>query len=77
MEENIHKFCGFWSDCECFLCSSCELARALVNHGQSMNIAIFSTWDLREQGRRKSYVARYWANEELLILQMFSCKLRQ
>ena len=19
MEENIHEFCGFWNDCECFL----------------------------------------------------------
>ena len=32
----------------------CELARALVNHGWSMNIATFSTQDLREQGH-KSY----------------------
>ena len=37
-------------------CSECELARALAYHGWSMNIAIFSTWDLREQGR-KFYVA--------------------
>ena len=45
----------------------CELARALVNHGRSMNIATFSTQDLREQGR-KSYVATYQANKELVIL---------
>ena len=35
-----------------------------------MNIATFSTQDLREQGC-KSYVASYHANEELVIPQMF------
>ena len=45
----------------------CELVRASVNRGLSMNIATFSIWDLREQGR-KSYVASYQANEELVIL---------
>ena len=29
-----------------------------------------STWDFQEQDH-KSFVASYWANEELLILQMF------
>ena len=38
------------------LLSVCELTRALVNRGQSMNIATFSTWDLQEQCH-KSYVA--------------------
>ena len=37
------------------LLSVCELARALVNRGPSMNIATFST-DLQEQCH-KSYVA--------------------
>ena len=49
-----------------------RLARALVNRGQSMNIATFSTWDLREQGR-KSYVASYRMNKELVIAPMLSC----
>ena len=44
-----------------------ELARALVNHDQLIKIATFSTQDLQEQCR-KSYVASYLANEELLIL---------
>ena len=44
----------------------CELARALVNRGRSMNIATFSTRDLQEQGG-KSYVASYWESEELVI----------
>ena len=39
-----------------------ELARVLINRGQSMNIAIFSTRDLQEQCR-KSYVASYQANQ--------------
>ena len=34
------------------------IARALVNHGWSINIAAFSTRDLQEQGH-KSYVTRY------------------
>ena len=34
----------------------CELARALINRGWSINIATFSIWDLQEQCR-KSYVA--------------------
>ena len=38
------------------LLSVCELTKALVNHGQSMNIATFSTRDLQEQCH-KSYVA--------------------
>ena len=41
-----------------------------------MDIATFSTRDLREQGR-KSYVASYRANEELVITRMFSRKLCQ
>ena len=47
-----------------------------VNHSQSMDIATFSTLDLREQGR-KSYVASYRANEQLVIPQMFSRELCQ
>ena len=38
----------------------CELARASVNHGQSIKIATFSTQDLQEQ----CHVASYRANEE-------------
>ena len=53
-----------------------ELARALVNCDWSMKTATFSTRDLQEQCR-KSYVASYWANEELVISQIFSCELRQ
>ena len=41
----------------------CELARALVNSGQSMKIAKFSIRDLQEKCR-KAYVASYRANEE-------------
>ena len=52
----------------------CKLARALVSCGQLMNIATFSPQDLQEQGR-KSYVASYWANEQLEIPQIFSCEL--
>ena len=44
----------------------CELARALVNRGQLMNTATFSTQDLLEQDR-KSYVTSYYANKELVI----------
>ena len=58
------------------VCSVCEITRALVNCGRSMNIAAFSTQDLRQQGR-KSYVASYRVNEELLIPQMFSRELCQ
>ena len=54
----------------------CELARALVNRGWSIKIATFSTWDLREQ-YRKSYLASYRANEELVLSRMFSRELRQ
>ena len=54
----------------------CVLARALVNHGQSVNITDFSTWDLREQGH-KSYAANYRANKELVTPQMLSRELRQ
>ena len=46
------------------------------NHGPSMNIATFSTPDLREQGR-KYYVASYRANQELVIPRMFTRELRQ
>ena len=53
----------------------CELARAL-NRSRSIDIATFSTRDLREQVR-KSYVASYRANEELVISRMFSRELRQ
>ena len=38
------------------LLSVCELTRALVNRGRSMDIATFLTRDLQEQCR-KSYVA--------------------
>ena len=48
----------------------CELARALVNRSQSMNIAAFSTRDLQEQGC-KSYVASYLANKELVTHECF------
>ena len=41
-----------------------------------MDITTFSTLDVREQGR-KSYVASYRVNEELVILRMFSRELRQ
>ena len=41
-----------------------------------MNIATFSTWDLQEQSR-KSYVASYQLNEELVIPLMFSRELHQ
>ena len=54
----------------------CKLARALANCSRLMNIATFLAWNLQEKGR-KSYVASYWANEELVILQIFSRKLRQ
>ena len=58
-------------------CSVCELARALViNRGRSINIATFSTRDMREQGR-KSYVAGYRTNEEFVIPRMFSRQLSQ
>ena len=52
------------------------MPRALVNRSRSMKIATFLTRDLQEQCR-KSYVASYRANEELVISRMFSCKLRQ
>ena len=45
----------------------CELARVLVNHGR----LTLSTRDLQEQCR-KSYVASYWTNEELVISRMLS-----
>ena len=54
----------------------CELARVLIISGQSMNIAAFTTQDLREQGH-KSCEAGYRANEELVVLRMFYCELRQ
>ena len=38
------------------LLNECELTRALVNRGRSMNIATFSTWNLQEQCH-KYYVA--------------------
>ena len=58
-------------------CSVCELARALVNCGRrSMNVATFSTRNLREQGR-KSYEASYRVNEELVIPRMLSCEICQ
>ena len=41
----------------------CELTRALVSHGQSMNIATFSTWDLQEQCHT-SYVASLILGEQ-------------
>ena len=54
----------------------CELARALFNRSQLMNIATFSTQDFRERGC-KSYVAGYWSNKQLVIPWMFSHKLLQ
>ena len=57
-------------------CSVCELARALVNCGRSMNVATFSTRNFREQVR-KSYEASYRLNEELVIPRMFSCEICQ
>ena len=45
------------------LLTVCELTRALVNHGRSMNIATFSTRDLQEQCR-KSYVASLILGEQ-------------
>ena len=53
----------------------CELARSLVNHGWSMNIAP-SQLRIGEKGSN-SYVDSYRANKELVIPQIFSCKLRQ
>ena len=41
-----------------------------------MDITTFSTLDVREQGR-KSYLASYQANEELVIPRMFSRELHQ
>ena len=58
------------------LLSVCELARALINSGRSMNIATSSTRHLQEQGC-KSYVASYQTNEEFVIPRMFSRELRQ
>ena len=49
----------------------CELARALVNRGQST----LSSQDLQERCR-KSYVASYRTNKELVISQMLSRELR-
>ena len=54
----------------------CKLARVLIISGRSMNVAAFSTQDLREQGC-KSYEASYRANEELVIPPMFSHEIRQ
>ena len=54
----------------------CELARVLIISGRSMNIAAFSTRDLREQGC-KSYEASYRANKELVIPPMFSHEIRK
>ena len=45
------------------LLSVCELTRALVNRGRSMNIATFSTQDLQEQCH-KSYVASLISGEQ-------------
>ena len=52
----------------------CKLARVLIISGRLMNIAAFSTRDLREQGP-KSCEASYWANKELLVSRMFSREL--
>ena len=51
----------------------CELTRALVNRGRSMNIAIFSTWDLQEKCR-KSYVASLILGEQRIgdLVNVFS-----
>ena len=54
----------------------CELARVLIISGRLMNIAAFSTWDLREQGH-KSCEASYRANGELMVSRMFSHELHQ
>ena len=56
-------------------CSVCELARALVSHCRSINIATFSTQDLREQGYQY-YVGSYQANKKFVIPRMFSHELR-
>ena len=45
------------------LLSVCELTRALVNRGQLINIATFSTQDLQEQCH-KSYVASLISGEQ-------------
>ena len=54
----------------------CKLARALIAVGRWILATTFSTLDMREQGR-KSYVASYRANEELVIPRMFSRELLQ
>ena len=59
---------------KCKLFYTCEQSGG--GHSQSMDNTTFSTLNLREQGR-KSYVASYRVNEELVILRMLSCKLRQ
>ena len=41
----------------------CKLAKALVSHGQLMNIATFLPWDLREQDR-KPYLCRWLTDEQ-------------
>ena len=59
---------------KCQLFYTCEQTGG--DRSWSMDITTFSTLDLREQGH-KSYVASYQVNEELVILRMFSCELRQ
>ena len=51
-------------------CSVFQLARALVSHCRLINIATFSTQDLREQGY-KYYVGNYQANKNLWSQECF------
>ena len=55
------------------LLSVCELIRALVNCGQSMNIATFSTREFQEQCR-KSYVASLISSKQRIgdLVNVFS-----
>ena len=59
---------------KCKLFYTCEQSGG--GRSRSMDITTFSTLNLREQGR-KSYVASYRVNKELVTLRMFSCELRQ
>ena len=60
------------------VCSVCEFARALVIHSQLMNYSyVPSQLGICENKVTTHYVASYRANKKLVVLQMFSCKLRQ
>ena len=52
----------------------CELARVLIISGWLMNIAAFSTRDLREQGC-KSCEDSHWVSKKLVVPRMFSREL--